>query len=301
MNIKVSIVIPTFGRPENLLRAISSVMRQTYNNLEIIVVDDNGKGSENQIKTEELLNDEKYKDIIYIVLPNNKGGGIARNYGIEKASGEVITFLDDDDYYLCNKVEVQLRHLIVNNLDISLCDMIIESDGSSRFKHSKRYSNAKRININEFLIDGVAFTPMIMVRKNILLSAGGFLDTPRFQDHTLMLKLFLITDKVGHVESKLFVHCSNMNTRVSNSPKSLKGFLIRHRLENYVMKNQGNIVEQVKFNQCAQVSPFLYKRRGYNKYVSFMIWSLNYNLSVKNVLLTFARVLKISCLAIFKD
>ncbi|EFA3581475.1 glycosyltransferase family 2 protein, partial [Escherichia coli] len=78
MNIKVSIVIPTFGRPENLLRAISSVMRQTYNNLEIIVVDDNGKGSENQIKTEELLNDEKYKDIIYIVLPNNKGGGIAR-------------------------------------------------------------------------------------------------------------------------------------------------------------------------------------------------------------------------------
>ncbi|MGP6287403.1 glycosyltransferase family 2 protein, partial [Escherichia coli] len=106
MNIKVSIVIPTFGRPENLLRAISSVMRQTYNNLEIIVVDDNGKGSENQIKTEELLNDEKYKDIIYIVLPNNKGGGIARNYGIEKASGEVITFLDDDDYYLCNKVEV---------------------------------------------------------------------------------------------------------------------------------------------------------------------------------------------------
>lgn len=101
MNFKVSVIIPTYGRPDNLKRAIDSVIEQTYKNIEIIVIDDNGINSKKGHETSTLV--RHYPHIIYIKLEKNSGGGMARNKGIERASGDYITFLDDDDYYYPEK------------------------------------------------------------------------------------------------------------------------------------------------------------------------------------------------------
>ena len=106
----VSVVIPSFNRLDYLLRAIESVLNQTYSKTEIIVVND---GS-----TEEGYLEHKYiKDIKQINLEQNQkningfGPGNIRNFGINKASGEWIAFLDDDDLWLKDKLEIQLNHL----------------------------------------------------------------------------------------------------------------------------------------------------------------------------------------------
>lgn len=108
----VSIVIPTYARPDNLCRAIDSVLAQTYSTIEILVVDDNGIGTPYQIETEALLasyiEDNK---IIYLKHNTNKNGSAARNTGSRSSHGEIIGYLDDDDVFLPNKVEEQVKRL----------------------------------------------------------------------------------------------------------------------------------------------------------------------------------------------
>ena len=122
MNPLVTIVIPTYSRPQHITRAIDSVLNQTYNNIEIIVVDDNGKNHPFQLETEIILKKyiEKNK-INYIIHETNKNGSAARNTGLAHAKGKYIAFLDDDDIYLPQKVEKQVLFLENASTSIGGC------------------------------------------------------------------------------------------------------------------------------------------------------------------------------------
>ena len=98
--ILVSVVIPTYSRNDVLERAIDGILRQTHQNLDVIVVDDNAPKSEWRASTELLM--QKYRNdtrVRYIQNAQNLGGAGARNEGIKVAKGDYIAFLDDDDEY----------------------------------------------------------------------------------------------------------------------------------------------------------------------------------------------------------
>ena len=110
MNSLVSIVMPTYKGTDNICMAIEGALHQTYKPIEIIVVDDNGEGTEEQKKTEVLLS--KYissKKIKYIKHKYNINGSAARNTGMKVAKGEYFSFLDDDDYLFPDKIEKQVK------------------------------------------------------------------------------------------------------------------------------------------------------------------------------------------------
>jgi glycosyltransferase involved in cell wall biosynthesis len=96
----VSVITPTYNRKELLSRAIKSLLKQTYTNFESIVVDD--ASSDNTKEVVKSFTDER---INYIRLPKNKGALGAKNEGIKKARGEIITFLDNDDEFLPDALE----------------------------------------------------------------------------------------------------------------------------------------------------------------------------------------------------
>lgn len=105
-NIKVSVIIPTYKRSESICRAVDSVLNQTLNDLQVIVVDDNGIDTESGKATATVM--QKYmldSRVIYLQHYKNKNGSAARNTGIKEAKGEYISFLDDDDIYLPNRLE----------------------------------------------------------------------------------------------------------------------------------------------------------------------------------------------------
>jgi len=96
----VSVIVPTYNRPEMLKRAIESILSQTYPSIEIVVVNDAGDDAEHIIRT---LNTRS--DIVYIRHAANKGLAAARNTGIRAAHGKYIAYLDDDDVYYPDHIE----------------------------------------------------------------------------------------------------------------------------------------------------------------------------------------------------
>ena len=102
---RVSVIIPTYKRANYIKRAIDSVLNQTYRDIELIIVDDNNPGDEDRNKLEKIIKEYKDERLIYIQHEKNLNGAAARNTGITKATGEYITFLDDDDFYLEDRIE----------------------------------------------------------------------------------------------------------------------------------------------------------------------------------------------------
>ena len=104
MQPKISIIIPTFNCGDFIYRTIESVFAQTYKNYEIIIVDD---GSTDSTKDKIDLISKKGIPINYIYQAN-AGPAAARNTGIRNAAGEYITFLDADDFWIPEKLELQV-------------------------------------------------------------------------------------------------------------------------------------------------------------------------------------------------
>lgn len=120
--VKVSVIIPTYHRAECVCRAIDSVLAQTLKDIEIIVVDDNGINTESGKQTADMM--KRYKDtknIIYLRHDVNKNGAAARNTGIRHATGEYISFLDDDDIYLPERLELMTKCLDEKGADYGAC------------------------------------------------------------------------------------------------------------------------------------------------------------------------------------
>lgn len=113
----ISVIIPTYKRSDMLTRAIDSVLNQTYKQIELIIINDNNIGDNYSIQLYKLLS--RYNDSRLHLLEQEVhiNGAVARNVGIKAAHGEYIAFLDDDDYWEDNKLELQLN--VLKNLDES--------------------------------------------------------------------------------------------------------------------------------------------------------------------------------------
>ena len=104
--VKVSVIIPTFKRSEDICRAVDSVLAQTIDSFEVIVVDDNGEGTPDGEKTAQMMS--RYAGdarVIYCRHEVNKNGAAARNTGIGVARGKYIAFLDDDDTFCPERLQ----------------------------------------------------------------------------------------------------------------------------------------------------------------------------------------------------
>ena len=102
---KISVIVPTFNRPQMLIESVKSILSQTYQNFEILVINDAGED------LSEILNSVNDKRIRYIQHTENKGRSASKNTGIKSAKGKYIAYLDDDDIYYQDHFETLVNEL----------------------------------------------------------------------------------------------------------------------------------------------------------------------------------------------
>ena len=162
-DIKISVIIPFFNRLNLLFGAIDSVLNQTYKNFELILIDD---GSTDDIN--ELLEYIKKDERIIYRRQDHKGVSSARNLGIKIASGEYIAFLDSDDLFLPEKLELQLYYMLENDYYISHTSYEVIDKRTNEIietVHSGQFSGDV---FPAIIQECPIFTSTFMIKKNII-------------------------------------------------------------------------------------------------------------------------------------
>lgn len=222
----VSVIIPTFERSPNLIdRSIKSALNQTYSNLEIIVIDDSTNTYKKRNEVEKYLNSLKDDRLIYIKHNENMGANVARNNGIRHSKGEFCAFLDDDDEWELNKIELQLNKIIESNSGLVYCKGKVIDDKTGEVKPLN--NKLKRGFIFEDLIynNFIGGNSFVLIRKNVINEVGHFNESMLSnQDWELFLRVSQ-NYKIEYVEEYLVNYYNHSDHRISTNPsKKLQGW-----------------------------------------------------------------------------
>lgn len=248
----VSVIIPTYKRSEMLPRAIESVLGQTYLNVQVVVVDDNDPDSEYRNLTEKRM--ELYSScskVKYVKHNQNRNGSVARNTGIANSDGELITFLDDDDVYLADKVRCQVDFLL-NNVEYRA--VYCGWDRCGVFE-PQNYGN---LSYDLLSGDHIIYTNAIMMWKKDALACGGWDETfLRHQEAAFLLRFFRFGGKIGVIKESLVVFDISDRRNVASNPKKNEEQVL-HLLETF-----SDIIDECEsFQKGAKKNIFSHRNRG---------------------------------------
>lgn len=223
----VSVYLPTLNRMALVKRAIDSVLSQTYKEIELIVVDDGSSDG-----TLDYLSTLSRQDSRVTFLTKNddilRGAPASRNLAIRSASGEFVTGLDDDDYFVHNRIEYLLKHY-----DSSF-SAIASNCVAIRRNYQTVTSVCPRIITREVLFNRNVVGPQALIERSRVMAIGGYDESLKaLQDWDLWLRLTQAFGPIKRVGKRLYVSdVSHGLERISLSPEEgRRQFLLKYQHE----------------------------------------------------------------------
>lgn len=207
----VSVIIPTYNCGSWISESVESVLQQTHQHLEILVVDD---GSTDH--TREVLDPYIQSDQLEYIYQRNEGPASARNTGIERASGTYVAFLDADDVWLPEKTEKQLS-IMKQNHDVAVVTsntLMMDGDGNVTGRTRNTYpDDFVKLAEEIFFSNIVRNTPTILARRQSVEEIGGFNeDLPQREDHFFLMQM---------ADRYTLHHCPEFLVKIRNRSESL--------------------------------------------------------------------------------
>ncbi|WP_363465077.1 glycosyltransferase family 2 protein [Halogeometricum borinquense] len=274
-NAKVSVVIPTYNRPNRLRRALNSVRNQTYENIEVVVVDDHSSTSMENVVNEyssELTTQ-------FIRHSENKGANAARNTGIQEATGEYIAFLDDDDSWEAKKIEKQISAIQEENAGLVYTGIRhIEENGTVTQENipEKPSDTTTELLQKNF----VGSFSVVLVKSTIIQKAGlpdeGF---PIWQDKEWYVRISQHA-KFALVPEVLVSHHQGSGERISGNFSGLEQTALPKFIDKFqhLIEKQGLIQKRkIYHNIYYSVSRYALATGNFNKSRKYALRSLIYN------------------------
>lgn len=273
----VSVVVATYKREAELKNALESLAGQTYPHMEIVLVDDNGNDEWNR-KVSEIVEEfrNRHPQILleYIVNDPNQGSAKTRNIGINSAKGEYITFLDDDDIYLPDKVRKQVEFMEAGQYDYSITDLLLYNEGGKEIDKRIR-SYIKETTVESLrtyhLMYHMTGTDTMMFRKEYLTQIGGFAPINVGDEFYLMQRAIEGGGKFGYLpgcEIKAYVHTGE-NAGVSSGDGKIKGENALYEYKKtFFNQLEASDIRYIKMRHYAVIAYAELRRKNYGKFIS---------------------------------
>ncbi|SIS84415.1 glycosyltransferase family 2 protein [Belliella pelovolcani] len=205
---KISVIIPTHNRPKLLKRAIQSVIEQKYNAFEILIVDD-----VNCQETENLIKGFSQSNLFYINNACGSGASSSRNLGVEFSKGDYISFLDDDDEWLPDKLSEQVKEIDKSGADVIFSKILIKYEN----KDLSYITNTSIVKdpLKQILIENyLGATISAVIKKQAFLNIGGFdINFPAREEYDLWIRLISGGFKISVVSKALCISYRSLQKR----------------------------------------------------------------------------------------
>ena len=235
---KVSVIVPIYNVEKYLEKCINSLLSQTLEDIQIILVNDGSKDNSGTIAKKYA---EKNKDKVIYVEKENGGLSDARNYGLKYATGDFVAFLDSDDYIEKNAYEEMYNKAIEENADYVECDFIWEYPNKAKIDKQYKYQNKKEM---LSFVRVVAWNKLIK-RSLIIEHNLEFPKGLRYEDVEFTYKLIPYINKFAYVD-KPFIHYIQREGSIANvqNERTAEIFTVLDEVIEFYKKN--NIYEEYK-------------------------------------------------------
>ena len=194
---KVSVIVPVYNTRQYLDKCLTSLVNQTLDEIEIIVINDGSKENVDDIV-------EKYKDRIVYVKNTNHGIGYTRNLGIKMAKGEYIGFVDSDDYVSKDMYLDYYNYAKTNDLDMVIADYYRVEKTSIKKMMIKHFEIGKTYTNKEIIVN-IDYGPCNkLFKRNVIIDNNiTFEENLKFEDMPFVAKA-LKHSKIGHIEKAYY-------------------------------------------------------------------------------------------------
>jgi glycosyltransferase involved in cell wall biosynthesis len=258
---KVTVIIPTFNRADIISRAINSVLKQSYKNWELIIIDDGSIDDTKEI-VKPLLKDKRIK----YFFQKHKGVCAARNLGIRKAKGNYIAFLDSDDEFWKEKIEIQLREIKKYRANMLLCNFF-------EYRENKKIRNRFKFNESFLVKQKVVVSWRIPMSASLMFLTKKLVGQVLFDEKMPSSNDFDFILRALSTKTKIIF----LNYRLTNNYKSTKRNRISIDFESKI-KGYQLILKKIESNKY-QLNTFDKKtllKKTYQNLASFYFLSKHY-------------------------
>ena len=219
---KVSVIIPVYNVQRYLRECLDSLVEQTIrDDLEVIVVNDGSTDKSQQIIEEYVKN---YPNLFKSYVKENGGQGSARNFGVKKATGEYIGFVDSDDYIENDMYEILYNEAVKKKLDVVVCDMIWVYENGKREQRDTLPRFLKGFNYSTYILSNPGPVNKIYKRDMWINEKIEFPEDILYEDFAIIPAIPKYTKKIGYINEGLYFYRQRENStmkKIEYSPKFL--------------------------------------------------------------------------------
>lgn len=281
MKIKVSVIVPVYGVEKYIDKCLNSLVKQSLKEIEIIVVNDGTKDNSQKIIDKYV---KKYPDKIKSYIKENGGQGSARNYGLKKASGEYIGYVDSDDFVEKDMYKKLYNKAKENNYDIVVCGNYNVSEDYQN-KNIDAFINNYNTDLENIFFGKMAVWNKIYKRDILIKNKLEFKEKVWYEDLAFTLKAIMNSNTFAFIDEPLYDYLIREGSTMNNSNvqrnleildafNDILSYIQHNKKEEYFSKIEFLAIDHIYISAIVRVlkaeADDKVKRETINKLIDYM-------------------------------